>query len=150
MDELEKYVVFRIEERQLALPLNAVERVIRAVEITPLPDAPEPVLGVINVRGQMVPVIDTRKWCSLPETGIDPGNQFIIANTAKRTVALLVDEVIDIIERPDKEVATAEEIFSGMKYINGVVKFNGNIILVYDLDLFLSIKEDKVLEEAMG
>ena len=57
----DQIVVFALDEPRYALPLSAVERVVRAVEITPLPKAPEIVLGVINMQGQVVPAVDIRK-----------------------------------------------------------------------------------------
>ncbi len=64
--QLNLYIVFTLDEQRYALHLSAVERVICVVEITPLPKAPEIVLGIINVGGQIIPVIDMRKRFRLP------------------------------------------------------------------------------------
>jgi purine-binding chemotaxis protein CheW len=68
-------VVFTLDARRYAVPLSTVERIIRAVEITPLPQAPEIVLGVINVQGRIIPVVNTRKRFRLPECDIRLSDQ---------------------------------------------------------------------------
>ena len=80
-------------EQRYALSLAQVERVIRALEITSLPKAPEIIMGVINVRGMVIPVINVRRRFHLPERRISPGDQIIISHTTRRRVALIVDEV---------------------------------------------------------
>jgi purine-binding chemotaxis protein CheW len=60
-------ILFSLDERRFALPLRSVERVVRAVDITPLPDAPQMVLGVIDVQGEIVSVINLRRRCRMPE-----------------------------------------------------------------------------------
>jgi purine-binding chemotaxis protein CheW len=99
-------VVFALEEPRYALPLLTVERIIRAVEITPLPKAPEIVLGVINVQGQILPVIDIRKCFRLPTREIQLEDQFIIARTPKRLVVLTVDSVVDVRELKSREMVS--------------------------------------------
>ncbi|MBF8302857.1 MAG: cheW40H-4 [Candidatus Dadabacteria bacterium] len=61
MDKLNQLVVLTLDEQRYALHLSAVERIVRVVEVTPLPKAPEIVLGVVNVQGQIIPVINIRK-----------------------------------------------------------------------------------------
>jgi purine-binding chemotaxis protein CheW len=81
-------VVFTLDERRYALYLPAVERVVPAVEVTPLPNAPEVVLGVINVQGRIIPVINVRKRFGLRERDIEPNDRFILARTSRHVVAL--------------------------------------------------------------
>jgi purine-binding chemotaxis protein CheW len=73
-----KLVLFSLEEPRYALYLSAVERVIRSVEVTPLPKAPEIVIGVINIQGEIIPVIDIRKLFHLPIHEISIDDLFII------------------------------------------------------------------------
>ena len=83
-------LVFRIGEKEFALGVAAIERVVRAVEIAPLPDAPRGVRGTINVQGRMVPVFDLTTRLGQP---VRVGDHLIIARTPQRTVALLVESV---------------------------------------------------------
>ena len=103
-------VVFTLGEQRYALKLDAVERVLRAAEISPLPNTPEIVMGVINIRGQIVPVINTRRRFLLPEREISLTDLFIMARTSKRNVVLVADAVNGLVERSERDVVTAEEI----------------------------------------
>ena len=149
MDSLSQLVVFTLDEQRYALRLHSVERIVRVVEITPLPKAPDIVLGVINVQGRVIPVVNIRKRFLLPERETNLSDQLIIANTSKRPIALLTEAVNEVIEESGERVITSEEILPGIKYIEGVVKFEDGMILIHDLDKFLSLEEEKVLDEAM-
>ncbi len=143
-------VVFAIEGQRYALYLSAVEKIVRAVEITPLPDAPEIVEGVINMHGHVIPVLNIRRRFRLPERKAAAADQFIIARTSKRTVALCADGVSGVIEHHEQEVAHAQEILPHMKYIEGAVKLDDGIVLIHDLDTFLSLEEEEKLDTAAG
>jgi purine-binding chemotaxis protein CheW len=149
MRKIDQVVVFTLEGQQYALPLSAVERIIHAVEITPLPKAPDIVLGVINMQGKIIPVINIRKRFRLPEREIKLRDQLIVANTSRQTVALVADEVSGVIERSEQEIISAEKIFPGMGYVKGVVKLEDGMILIHDIDKFLSLGEEKAINKAM-
>ena len=93
-------LLFALDTPSYALPLSVVERVVRAVEVLPLPRAPQVVLGVVDVAGRIVPVVDIRALFRLPARELDIGDHFIIARTPLRVVALVVDRVIGIRELP--------------------------------------------------
>jgi purine-binding chemotaxis protein CheW len=131
------------------LRLAAVQRVVRAVEVTPLPKAPLIVLGVINVQGQIIPVFNLRKRFSLKQREIEPSNQFIIATTRTRVVALVVDTVVGVIERLEKEILAPASILSDVEYVEGVTKFEDGIVFIHDLGGFLSLDEANQLDEAL-
>lgn len=143
-------VIFSLDEQSYALHLAAVKRVVRLVEITPLPKAPEIVLGVVNVQGEIIPVVNIRKRFGLSERDMSLADQLIIAGTSKRTVALVVNSVISIIEYPEQDLISAEKILSGIEYVEGVVKFEDGIILIHNLDKFLSLNEERALDEAIN
>jgi purine-binding chemotaxis protein CheW len=143
-------VVFSLDEPRYALDMSAVERVVRAVEITPLPKAPEIVLGVINMQGQIVPVVDVRKRFRLPEREMDLYDRFIIARTSRRLVALLADDVVGVQRLGNRKIATAEHDLPFAEYIKGVVEVGEDLILIYDLDQFLSLDEEQKLDKALS
>jgi purine-binding chemotaxis protein CheW len=148
-DDME-IVVFSLDEPRYALDLSAVERVVHAVEITPLPKAPEIVLGVINVQGEVVPVVDVRNRFRLPEREINIDDRFIIARTSRRLVALLVDDVTGVQRIGNREIVSAEQALPFAEYIKGVAKVEGDIVLIHDLDRFLSLDEEEKLDEAQS
>jgi purine-binding chemotaxis protein CheW len=144
-----KIVLFSLEEPRYALYLSVVERVIRSVEITPLPKAPEIVLGVINMQGVVIPVIDIRKLFHLPTREIDLGDQFIIARTLKRLVALTVDSVNGVYDCEKYKVADAKETYPFANYLTGITVFENHIVLINDLEKFLSLDEQQTLDKAL-
>ncbi|MEW6614372.1 MAG: chemotaxis protein CheW [Thermodesulfobacteriota bacterium] len=149
MDKLNQYVVFTLDEQRYALYLSDVERIVRIVEITPLPKEPEIVMGIINVGGQVVPVVSIRKRFRLSEREIDLSDRLIIARTSMRTVALVVDEAKGVVESPEQKVVAAEEVLPCMDYVEGVIKLEDGLVLIHDLDTFLSLEEEEVLNESL-
>jgi purine-binding chemotaxis protein CheW len=150
MRELTQLVVFRLGEQRYALPLVVVERVVRAAEVTSLPKSPAIVLGVIDVEGRVLPVLNVRRRFCLPERQISPADQFLIARTARRTVVLVVDEAQSIIERSPTEVVGEAQIVPGLDQIQGVVRLDDGLVLIHDLEKFLSLDEARVLDAAMN
>jgi len=147
--EIVELLVFRLEAQGYALPLSAVERVVRAVEVTPLPKAPAIVLGVINVEGRILPVLNIRRRFGLPDKEIQPTDQFLIARTAQRTVVLVIGEARDVIERSASEIVGPARIVPGLEQIQGVIKLEDGLALIHDLEKFLSLDESRSLDEAM-
>jgi purine-binding chemotaxis protein CheW len=149
MNRLNRLVVFNLDDHKVALSLSVIRRIIRAVEITSLPKAPEIVLGIINMHGRIIPVFDMRSRFLLPTRNVQLSDQMIIADTAKRRVALLVDSADDVIEVPEERIITGEHILPGLEYVEGVVKTEDGMIIIHDIESFLSLQEEKVLDEAM-
>ncbi|MCK9392243.1 MAG: chemotaxis protein CheW [Syntrophales bacterium] len=149
MNRLIRLVNFNLDDQKYALFLSAVMRIIRVVEVTSLPKAPEIVLGVINMHGLIIPVFDIRKRFQLPQREIQLDDQLIIAQTSTRTVALLVDSVDDVIEISGEKIVASENILPGLDYIEGVAKTEDGMVLIHDLEQFLSLQEEKALNEAM-
>jgi purine-binding chemotaxis protein CheW len=142
-------VVFRLEGQRYALPLAVVRRIVRAVEVTPLPGAPPIVLGVINVGGGILPVLNIRQRFLLPERDIAPADQFLIAHTARRVVALVIDEAHGVIERESSAVIGLDRIVPGLEQFPGVIELDDGLVLIHDLERLLSLDEARVLDEAM-
>jgi purine-binding chemotaxis protein CheW len=141
--------LFTLDERCYALTLSCVERVVFVVDITPLPTAPPVVLGIVNVKGDIVPVYDTRRRFRLPEREIHLTDQLMIARTSRQTVALLVDSVDGVVEIAKEDVAAAREIIPEIECVQGVVKLQDGLALIHDLEQFLSAKEEQILDEAL-
>lgn len=148
MDKQNQFVVFTLDEQRFGLELTAVERVVRRVEITPLPKAPEIVLGVVNVRGRVIPVVDIRRRFRLPERRPALSDQIIIARTAQRAVALAVDATIEVLDRPQEDIIEALRVLPGIEYVEGVLKLKDGLILIHDLNRFLSLEEEAALDRA--
>ncbi|MDD5209181.1 MAG: chemotaxis protein CheW [Elusimicrobiales bacterium] len=143
-------VLFTLDEPLYALYLSAVERIVRAVEITPLPKAPGIVLGVINWQGKILPVIDIRKRFHLPDREMDQDDRFIIARAAGRLVALAADSVTGIRGLTEQESASAAQAAPLAEHLKGVAKIDGGLVLICDLDRFLSLDEEQKLDAALS
>ncbi len=145
-----KFIVFILNSWRVALPLPKVERVMRIVEIAYLPNAPEIVTGIINIHGRIIPMVDVRKRFRLPQRAAKLTDHIIIANTSKRTVGLVVDEVDNVGEYQPEELVTTEQILPGIEHIEGIAKTRDGLIVIYDIDRFLSLEEEKKLNEAIN
>lgn len=146
----QKIVLFTLDEPRYALSVSDVVRVVRAVEITPLPKAPDVVLGVINFHGEIIPVIDIRKRFQLPQRDMQLEDQFIIAQTSQRLVAIIVDSVNGVHQLEHHQVVQAGESFPYTEYLSGITSIDHTIILVNDLEKFISIEEEQYLKEAIA
>ena len=142
-------VVFSLDDQQFALNVSAVERVVRAVEVTPLPGAPAGVCGVVDLHGAIIPVFDLRAHFGQPSREVRPEDHLVIARTARRKVALLADAALGVVSASGQEVVPAAEILPGLDAIEGVMKLDGGIVLIHDLDRFLRIAEDDALVSAL-
>ncbi len=147
---MEHLLVFTLDEPRYALPLAAVERIVRAVEVTPLPKAPEIILGVINAQGRVIPVVDMRRLFRLPVREIFPNDRFIIARTARRLVALVADDVAGIRELASRELVSAKKVLPFASFLQGVARLEDGLVLISDLDAFLSLDEERLLDAALA
>ncbi len=142
-------VVFTLDELSYAFPLNTVLRVIHAIEIKHLPQAPAIISGIINVQGRIIPVADIRKRLNLAEREVDPDDRLIIADTGKREVAIVVDSVSGIRDIDPLQLSAAGETLPFAKHLRGVAKLENELVLIYNLEEFMSLEEEEVLEQAL-
>lgn len=140
-------VLFSLSGFLGALPLISVEKVMQSVEITPLPGAPEIVEGVINLAGNIIPVLNIRRRFCLPEKELSLTDRVIVAKTEKRKVSLIVDSIREVAAM--EAVIESGRIYPGLAYVEGVAKIGDDVAFIYDLDAFLSLKENLQLDTAM-
>ncbi len=143
------WVVFRLDQNRYALPLAAVERVVRAAQITPLPSAPAIILGALNIAGAVLPVFNVRRRFRLPERDIDPTDHFLIARTGQRTVVLAIDHPQGVLELPAAEAIDATAITPNPGYFSGVLRLEDGLVLIHNLEVFLSADESQGLDAAL-
>jgi purine-binding chemotaxis protein CheW len=141
---------FSLDNLRYALPLSAVERVVRAVWTTPLPKAPEIVLGVISVKGSIIPVVDLRSRFRLPERETSCDDRFILTRTPRRTLALAADGVSGVRVISGEAIAEAEAALPFAEYLHGVASLDDGIVMIGDLDRFLSLDEEEKLDAALS
>ena len=149
MADLVHIVVFTVEGRRFALPLEVVDRVVRAVHITPLPRSPALVLGIINVHGKLVPVIDLRERCGVPQRETQLTDHFILTHTATRDIALRADHV-EVVACPREKLTPVSSIVPEMQDVQELVDPGDGLLVVYNIALLLSKDEECGLQEALG
>jgi len=149
MKNTDSLLSFAVEGRKYALPLASVDKITRAVEITPLPKAPGIVLGIINYNGRVIPVVNLRKRFGLPERDMELSDQLIIAETPRRAVALLADRVDTVVEIDKQDIIKAGQIVPRTEFVEGVVKLAEGLLLIHDLAGFLSLDEETALNDAL-
>jgi purine-binding chemotaxis protein CheW len=131
-------LTFNLDDRRFALHIESVEKVLRAVEITPLADAPRNVLGLINVYGRVIPVFNLRARFSLPVKEIDPDDKLIIARTGGKPVALLVDGIGGVEECAMDLETKAATFLPGMEQTDGIARLGEEMVVIEDLDRLCS------------
>ena len=151
MDEKDfSIVVFKLDDQRYGIKLSAVERVIRIVAITPLPHAPEIILGLVNIGGRVIPVADIRQRFHLPPWQLKLNDQLILAHTSSRAIGLIVDEVDSIHHCPSSDMVNASAILPAIRYVDAVLRLPDGLVLIHDLDRFLSLEEEQELAQALN
>lgn len=143
-------VVFKLDDQRYGIKLSAVERVIRIVEITPLPHAPEIILGLVNIGGRIIPVADIRQRFHLPPWQPKLNDQLILAHTSSRAIGLIADQVDSIHHYLSSDMVNASAILPGIRYVDAVARLPGGLVLIHDLDRFLSLEEERELAQALN
>lgn len=142
-------VLFLLEGRRYALPLEAVEAVLRAVAVTGLPRAPEAVRGVVDYHGDLLPVMDPRVPLCHPTREVQPSDHFIVAQTSRRRLLLMVDRVLGLERFRDEELLPGSELDWDLQHVGGVVRTDRGLVLIQDLETFLTPGEEAALLAAL-
>jgi purine-binding chemotaxis protein CheW len=143
------YVIFKIEQQLFCIRLSDVYRIVRVVHVTAIPEAPQVIEGVINVQGDIIPVVNLRKRFKINTRELNLDDQIILINANNRLLGLLVDEVTDILESRSEDIVSQENILPGADRIQGVMKNNESMILIQDIETLLSTDEEKKLEKSL-
>jgi purine-binding chemotaxis protein CheW len=150
MSELHQIIVFTLDGQHCGIPLEAVERVVPMVMVTPLPGVPAFVCGVINVQGEIVPVVDLRRLFSLPERQVALDDQLIITRFSGRCMALIADATQGVSACRQEAVTGADDILPDLPFLSGIAKLPDGLILIHDLEQFLSSQESETIKAAVA
>ena len=142
-------VGFRVGAETFGVPITFVHEIVRVPDITSVPDSPEFVEGVINLRGKIVSVVDLRK--RFGETNIDPHkkNRVIVVESEGKLVGLIVDAASEVLRIPNADIEPPPSILqnSESSYVTGVGKFQNRLIILVDLKRVLQRGELRKLTE---
>ena len=146
----DQFVIFTIEKQKFALPVTAVSRIVHAVEITPIPNAPVNIIGVINVQGEPVPVFNMRKLFGLPAKELKLSDRIIFVRISNRVISFIADQVLDVTTKTKQKVITADNIFPGLeKTVEGLLFLEDGMILLYDPGKIFSLENGKKLDNVV-
>lgn len=144
------FVIFTLDGIRHGLPLAAAERVLPMVAVTPLPGAPDVILGVISLHGEPLPVVDIRRRLGLAPREYGVGSHLFIATTSRRRLSIPVDQVLGVEQIDAASVAKADAVAPGLGPVAGVASLPGGLVLIHDLEAFLSLDDERTLGEALA
>jgi len=142
-DDVVQWVTFRLADETYGINVMQVQEVLRISEIAPVPGAPHYVLGIINLRGNVVTVIDTRIRLGLATSEVTDSTRIVIIETARHVVGILVDCVAEVVDVAASEVESAPNVGSdeSANYIQGVTSRDNELLILVDLNKLLTDEE---------
>ncbi|MGR9117017.1 MAG: chemotaxis protein CheW [Gammaproteobacteria bacterium] len=143
-----QWVTFRLGDEKYGINVMQVQEVLRVAEIAPVPGAPSYVLGIINLRGNVVTVIDTRNRFGLMSKETDDSSRIVIIETESHIIGILVDSVAEVVELRSSDIETAPNVGNEetSRYIQGVTSRDNELLILVDLNRFLSDEEKAELD----
>lgn len=145
-----QFLTFLLEEREYGLELFRIQEICGYAPITPIPNLPPHVRGVMNLRGTVLPVIDLRMKFRLPEVTYSKFTVIVIAKVQEKTVGLLVDAVSDVLQVTEDDLRAAPDFGAAVdtRFINGVFQTRDHLAVALNLEKLLAENELVVPEAA--
>lgn len=138
-----QWVTFKLQEEIYGINVMQVQEVLRYTEIAPVPGSPDYVLGIINLRGNVVTVIDTRSRFGLEPGEVTENSRIVIIEAEKQVIGILVDSVAEVVYLRSSEIDTAPNVGTdeSARFIQGVSNRDGELLILVDLNKLLSDEE---------
>lgn len=147
----ECFVVFRVDDRLLGVPLDYVQRVVRAAEVTPLPKSPPWILGVLNVQGTIVCILDTRILLGSVPREMELSDQFLILSINSKQIGLIADEVLGVREYEASSLTATDDLIVESPLVRNIAIRDDSVTFILDVSVIASLeKELKVIESHKG
>ena len=139
-DPILQWVTFRLEDETYGINVMQVQEVLRYSEIAPVPGAPSYVLGIINLRGNVVTVIDTRSRFGLPASDITDNTRIVVIEVDSQVLGILVDAVAEVVYLRQSEIETTPNVGNdeSAKFIQGVCHKNDELLILVDLEKMMT------------
>jgi purine-binding chemotaxis protein CheW len=140
--QLMQLIVFRIGDEEFGVPISAVQEIIKVGTITPIPDSPAFIKGLINVRGEIVAIIDVRARFFL-SMDAEPSRHIIIARQDENLFGLLVNEVMEVLRIQESDIKSPPRLMTKIHedYVHGVITHDGRLIILLDIQQVISEEE---------
>ncbi len=135
-----RWVTFRLADEIYGINVMQVQEVLRMTDVAPVPGAPHFVMGIINLRGNVVTVLDTRKLLDLATSDITDSSRIMIIESGKVTVGLLVDSVAEVVNIASSDIDPPPSVGNdeGSRYIQGVYSTDQQILILIDLNKLIN------------
>lgn len=137
-DNLQQFVVFRLHAREYALPISQTVEVLRMVALTPLPEAPEWLPGLINLRGRVIPVMDLRMRLGFRPQFPDQNTAILVAHVDGHILGLIADAVVEILTLPPESLAPPNMLSSATQIVASIARVDDRLIVILDLQTLCS------------
>lgn len=150
MDNELQAVGFRVGRETFGLPISCVREIVRVSEITSVPNAPDYMEGVINLRGQIIPVVDLRKRFGTKALEPNRRNRIVVVEFEGRLVGMIVSSASEVLRIPASQIEEPHHVFpeGELDYVTGVGKLPGRLVILLDLKKILRRGELHGLEAA--
>lgn len=139
-DALTQWVTFKLENETYGVNVMDVQEVLRVTDIAPVPGAPSFVLGIINLRGNVVSVLDTRRRFGLKQVEVDDATRIIIIESAGQTVGMRVDAVAEVLDVDSSEIESSPDVGNdeSSRYISGMVSRGDELVILIDVNKIIT------------
>ncbi len=151
-DQYLQYVSFVLDGEEYGVPILNVKEIIRYESLTRLPQSPEFIEGVLNLRGQVIPVVNLRTKFELIQHEADRNTRIIVVEVKDRTVGMVVDQVSEVLMISSNQIAPPPPMGTKLntEFISGMGKMDEKLIILLDIDRILSLDETNLLQEAVA
>ncbi len=131
-----QWVTFKLQEETYGINVMQVQEVLRYTDIAPVPGAPDYVMGIINLRGNVVTVIDTRARFGLPPSEVTDNSRIVIIESERQVIGIMVDSVAEVVYLKQSEIDTAPNVGTdeSAKFIQGVSNRDGELLILVDMN----------------
>jgi purine-binding chemotaxis protein CheW len=139
MDKELQVVGFRIGRETFGLPISIVREIVRVPEITSVPNAPDYIEGVINLRGRIIPVVDLRKRFGQKSIEAHKKNRIVVVELGLRAFGLIVNSASEVLRIPPSEIEEPNNVFQEgeLDFVTGVGKLRGRLVILLDVSKIL-------------
>lgn len=147
--QTDQYVSFVLGGEEYGVPILCVQEIIRHETLTRVPQSPSFVDGVLNLRGQVIPVVNLRKKFELPVRERDKSTRIIVVEVKGRVMGMVVDEVSEVLQVNMEDIAPPPPMGTHLRtdYISGMAKINETLVILLEIDKILTTEESLILEE---
>jgi purine-binding chemotaxis protein CheW len=142
-DQVLQWVTFQLDNETYGVNVMAVKEVLKFQDIAPVPGAPDYVMGIINIRGTVISVINTRRRFGLPDREADDNTRIVIIEIGRHVIGIVVDSVAEVVYLRRSEIETAPQVNKDetARFITGVCHRDDALLILVELDKLLTEEE---------